>query len=125
VVDVRRGTNVLNAGLVEGDRLLMTNAQGFFEFNGGTLITRGAVISNGVPFIVGPNGTNSPIWDVRAGLTSTFISGDLLIGSNASFNQLILTNGALLTNASSAILGWAAGAKSNSVTLAAAASQGP
>src|SRR5207237_7862604 len=41
-LDVRRGTNVLNAGLIDVGQLLLTNTQGFFEFKGGTLITRGA-----------------------------------------------------------------------------------
>jgi hypothetical protein len=68
----------------------LTNALGKFGFNGGLLITRGAVVNNGT-FVVGQAATPA-IWDVRAGVTSTFIGGDL-IGSNASFNQLILTNG--------------------------------
>jgi len=55
VLDIRRGTNVLNAGLIEADNLLLTNGAGFFEFNGGTLITRGATISNGLNFLVGAN----------------------------------------------------------------------
>ena len=46
VLDVRRGTNVFNAGLIDVDRLVLTNALGFFDFNGGTLITRG-----GRPFV--------------------------------------------------------------------------
>lgn len=97
-LDVRRGTNLLNAGVIEVDELRLTNTQGFFEFNGGTLITRGAVISNGLPFVVGRSGATPAIWDVRAGMTNTFIAGDLMIGANASFNQLLLTNGALLEN---------------------------
>jgi len=46
-LDVRRGTNVLNAGLIEADRLLLTNgAQSVFTFNGGTLRTPGGTIDN-------------------------------------------------------------------------------
>ncbi|MGH8245988.1 MAG: hypothetical protein ACREUU_06105, partial [Gammaproteobacteria bacterium] len=113
----------LNAGLIEADRLFLTNTLGFFEFNGGLLITRGAVISNNVPFVVGRSGSTPAIWDVRAGLSNTFIASDFIIGSNASFNQLILTNGALLTNFGRAFLGWDLGGSSNSVTLAGAGSR--
>jgi T5SS/PEP-CTERM-associated repeat protein len=56
VLDIRRGTNVLNAGLVEVDELLATNAGvGRWVFNGGTLsvgrmtiATGGITIGNGV-----------------------------------------------------------------------------
>src|SRR5439155_14107239 len=57
-LDVRRGTNVLNAGLIDVGQLRLTNTQGFFEFKGGTLITRVTVMSNGAPFIVGTFGVN-------------------------------------------------------------------
>src|ERR1041385_5993963 len=87
--DWRRGTNVLNAGLIDVDQLLLTNFQGFFEFNGGTLVSRGGIISNGLPFVVGPSGTTPPAWDLVGGGTNTLVGNDLLIGSNASFNQLI------------------------------------
>jgi len=40
-LDIKRGTNVLNAGLIDARVLLLTNALGRFEFNGGTLVTRG------------------------------------------------------------------------------------
>jgi len=46
-VDVRRGTNQLVSGLIDADRLVLTNAAGRFEFLGGTLITRGAFLTNG------------------------------------------------------------------------------
>ncbi|HEX5223252.1 MAG TPA: hypothetical protein VFZ59_27075 [Verrucomicrobiae bacterium] len=119
-LEVRRGTNVFNAGLIDADLLLMTNALGKFEFNGGTLVTRGAVIGNGANFVVGTSGSTPAIWDVRAGLTNTFVGGDLIVGSNASFNQLILTNGALLTNSGLSaygILGWQFGANSNNALI--------
>ena len=57
VLDIRRGTNVLSAGLIDVDQLVVTNALGKFEFNGGLLVTRGAVISNGSTFVVGTSGT--------------------------------------------------------------------
>ncbi len=53
VLEVRRGTNVLNAGLMEVDQLLMTNTAGWFEFNGGTLSARNTRVGNGRTFRVG------------------------------------------------------------------------
>jgi len=123
ILDVCRGTNVLNAGLIDVNRLLLTNAQGKFEFNGGTLITRGATISNGTPFVVGTSGTTPATWDVRAGASDHFVLETLLVGADSSFNQLILTNGALLTNYGYASLGSFSVARSNSVTLAGAGSR--
>jgi T5SS/PEP-CTERM-associated repeat protein len=46
VLDVRRGTNVLNTGLIEADRLLVTNTSGRFVFNGGTLAVGKITIAN-------------------------------------------------------------------------------
>jgi T5SS/PEP-CTERM-associated repeat protein len=120
VLDVRRGTNVLNAGLIDVDRLLLTNAQGFFQFNGGTLVTRGGVISNGVNFVVGGSGSSPATWDVRAGPTSTFVSPNIFVGSNSAFNRIVVTNGAQMTNASVVIVGYTAGGNSNLVLLSGA-----
>ena len=53
VMEVRRGTNVLNAGLIGVDNLLLTNAAGWFEFNGGTLSVVTSTVSNGRVFRVG------------------------------------------------------------------------
>jgi T5SS/PEP-CTERM-associated repeat protein len=100
--------------------------RGYFEFNGGNLITRGAVISNGAPFIVGDSGTNPAIWNVRASASNHLVSGDLIVGAHSSFNQLILTNGALLmnsANSANAILGQQFGANSNNATIAGAGSR--
>src|SRR6185503_2481889 len=68
-LDVRRGTNVLNAGLVEADRLLVTNALGLFELNGGTLHTAGTTINNGRAFLVG-NGTSAATFQLLGGTHS-------------------------------------------------------
>jgi T5SS/PEP-CTERM-associated repeat protein len=97
--------------------------RGAFEFNGGILLTRGAVISNGMPFVVGTTGSTPASWDVRSGTTNTFVATDLIIGSSASLNALILTNGALLTNSTFAMLGGNVGANSNSATLGGAGSR--
>lgn len=123
VLEVRRGTNLFNAGLMDVDQLLMTNTLGRFEFNGGTLITRGAFVRNGDNFFIGAAGTNRAVWDVRAGVTNTYINDVIRIGSGSSFNQLILTNGAWLTNSESADLGTSLGANSNSAVIAGVGSQ--
>ena len=119
VLDVRRGTTVLNAGLIDVDRLLLTNAQGFFQFNGGTLITRGATISNGVDFVVGGSGSSPATWDVR-GSSNTFVSGNIYVGSNSAFNRIIVTNGAQMTNANVVLVGFSPGGNSNLVLLSGA-----
>lgn len=91
-LDVRRGTNRLNAGLGEADRLLLTNTAGRFEFNGGTLGTRGGTTSNDLPFNVGANRVTPAIWDARAG-GKMELSSTLNIGTNTSGNQMRLTSG--------------------------------
>src|SRR5436190_21710839 len=53
----------------------------------------------------------------------TNITGEITIGTNGSFTSLILTNGATLTNTSSAYVGAGAGAKSNSVVITGAGSE--
>ncbi len=116
VLDVRRGTNVLNAGLIEADLLFLTSAQGFFEFNGGTLVTRAASILNDNPFTVGRAGSTPASWEVR-GPGDHVIADGLTVGGGASFAQLIHTNGALLTNDGPGVLGGALASRSNSATV--------
>jgi len=105
VLEVRRGTNVLNSGLVEADFLRLTNSSGIFEFNGGTLVTRGAIISNNNNFIVGNAGGPPAVWDVRAGPGPHHVVKPMFLGFNASFSQLLHTNGALLTNSGLTFIG--------------------
>jgi T5SS/PEP-CTERM-associated repeat protein len=57
VLDVRGGTNVINAGFIEVDRLLVTNTLGDFELHGGFLKTESTTNNNGRTFFVG-NGTD-------------------------------------------------------------------
>jgi len=118
VLDVRRGTNVLNAGLVDVDQLRLTNGPGKFEFNGGTLITRGAFIQNDANFIVGAAGTNPAVWDVRAGETATILDEIIVVGGGTSFNQLILTNDSFLLSSGLAEIGRNVAANSNSAVIA-------
>lgn len=97
VLEVRRGTNRLNDGLIEVDQLVLTNTAGRFEFNGGTLITRGGFISNNLPFTVGVSGVIPAIWNARAG-GNVVLSSNLVIGDNVPGCQLILTNGGKVFN---------------------------
>ncbi len=119
ILDLRRGTAVFNAGIMDVDQLVLTNGtQGKFEFNAGTLTTRGATIVGS--FYLGESALAEPaIWDVRAGVSQHLLLGgfDLVIGRNSSFNQLLVTNGALLTCDNEAIIGLNAGANSNTALL--------
>lgn len=121
VLDVRRGTNVLNAGLIDVDRLVLTNTLGFFEFNGGTLVTRGAAISNGQPFIVGRSGATPAVWEVRAGASNHVLSVDLQVGNNSPSNQLVVGNGASLRN-NQGVLGFNPSASNNLAVITGAGS---
>lgn len=84
VFDVRRGTNVLTAGLVEVDQLLSTNTAGAFELNGGTLSARNMTINNGQFFRVG-NGVSA---------ATLKLAGN---GLHAYANGLIVSTNGLLT----------------------------
>ncbi len=85
VLDIRRGTNVLNAGLIVSDRLLLTNVSlSRFEFNGGTLNVRSATVNNSALFTVG-NSTTAATYRM-SGETSNLHSfaNALVIASNAT-----------------------------------------
>jgi len=123
LLDIRRGTNQLSAGRIEADRLLVTNSLGVFAFNGGLLVTRAAVISNSAPFALGLSGSTPAIWDVRVSSSNHVLRGSLIVGSNTPFNQLLITNGALLSTFGNGEIGWNLAAKSNTVFLAGAGSR--
>ncbi|HEX5223254.1 MAG TPA: GH25 family lysozyme [Verrucomicrobiae bacterium] len=114
--DVHVATTMLNSGLADIGLLLLTNSQGRFEFNGGTLITRSATINNGVPFTVGRGGAVPAIWDVRSNSINHVLAGRLIVGSNASFNQVFITNGATLTSGEYTFLAFSSGSN-NAVTV--------
>jgi fibronectin-binding autotransporter adhesin len=67
---VRHGTNVLNVGLVDVDRLVVTTNAGVFELNGGTLRTKGTTHTSGRVFSVG-NGLAPATLQLQGG-THTF-----------------------------------------------------
>ncbi|HEX5219684.1 MAG TPA: hypothetical protein VFZ59_08965 [Verrucomicrobiae bacterium] len=86
VLDVRRGTNVLNAGLVEVDQLLVTNTAGKFELNGGTLSVGKVTASNGQLFRVG-NGVSPATLNLTSFGTNSFGNG-LTISANAALTGM-------------------------------------
>ncbi len=90
VLDVRRGTNVLNAGFIEVDRLLVTNTLGVFEFNGGVLKTENTTNNNGHTFFVG-NGTDEASLELVGNGVHVFANG-LTIRSNTTLGD----NGAII-----------------------------
>ena len=92
-LEIRRGTNVLTAGLIEADILRLTNgALGRIEVNGGTLAIRSSRVSIGNPVIIG-NGV-SPATLHLAGNGTHDMSGTLglIITNNATLSG----NGSLL-----------------------------
>ncbi len=106
VLEVRRGTNLFNGGLMDVDQLRLTSDTGFFEFNGGTLITRGGTIDNGQDFVVGRAGsTLDAHWVVARAATAVTINGGLTIGANGLLNSLEITNGGAVNVSGSAIIG--------------------
>jgi T5SS/PEP-CTERM-associated repeat protein len=101
VLDVRGGTNVLNAGYIEVDRLLVTNSQGKFELNGGTLITKSIVNNNGRVFDVGRANASAPALLNLAGNGAHFFAGGLTVKSNG----MLVGNGTIIGTVSVQPLG--------------------
>jgi len=129
VFEILRGTNVLNAGLIEADQLLLTNSAGALAFNGGTLITRGGKVNNGQNFVVGASGTTAATLDVRSG-TPLVVSNIFILGFNntaAAGSRLIITNGGTLSFAGagliSAYLGYDAASSNNVAQVTGAGSR--
>jgi len=82
-LNVVRGTNVLNAGFIEVDRLLVTNMPSMFELNGGTLITKSTTNNIGREFNVG-NGLSATTLNLASNGIHNFFAVGLTIRSNAS-----------------------------------------
>ncbi len=87
-LDVQRGTNVFNAGLIDVLRLFITNTLGQFEFNGGKLVSSETANNNGRVFTVG-NGVSAGTFELRGGTHS--FANDLMVASNAT----LLGNGTI------------------------------
>jgi len=93
LLDIRRGTNVLNAGSIEADIVQMTNvSQGVLDFNGGTLSARNSKISSGTVLNLG-NGTN-PATMILAGNGTHDFAGNLT--TRISSNAVLTGNGTLV-----------------------------
>jgi hypothetical protein len=80
-IDVFSGTLALHGGTLNADNLLLTESAGQLVFSGGTLRTKGSLVSNGLPFVVG-DGNNLATLELLGG-THSFASG-LVISSNAT-----------------------------------------
>jgi hypothetical protein len=96
-LDVRYGTNVLNAGLIEADRLIVTNANdrggGWINFNGGTLSVRAATVANDALFTVG-NGSSAALYNMAGTNTHSFASGirvatNGVLAGNGNLNSVL------------------------------------
>jgi hypothetical protein len=75
----------LNAGLVDVERLQLTNTQGFFEFNSGTLSAKSSRVSNGTNFRIG-NGVSPATFRLAGNGLHEFTGiQSALVRSNASF----------------------------------------
>jgi T5SS/PEP-CTERM-associated repeat protein len=118
VFEVRRGTNRLHAGTLDVDRLVVTNAAGKFELYAGTLITRGATISNNSSFTVGVGGGGllfPAVWDVRSG--TNIVQFGLSVEGDVVGSKLLVTNGAKLFS-SGGFIGFGSTARSNVAVVA-------
>ncbi|MBI3880962.1 MAG: hypothetical protein HY301_13000 [Verrucomicrobia bacterium] len=80
-LSVNAGTNEFDAGLMDIDQLLITASAGFFEFNGGTLLSKATTNANGRVFTVG-NGASAALFQLQGG-THSFANG-LVLASNAT-----------------------------------------
>ena len=90
VLDTRRGTSVLNGGIITADRLLVTNGSaGTFTFNNGNLNTRAATVANGAIFSVG-NGSSPATYQMSGSTTNLHSFAD---GFNISSNTVLTGNG--------------------------------
>src|SRR5262249_35905983 len=88
----------LYSGFMQTDFLSLTNgSRGRLSFDGGTLIARGGMISNGLALCVGASGFPTPPATLVVASNQPFVvNGDLILGSNVPSSQLFLTNGGTL-----------------------------
>jgi T5SS/PEP-CTERM-associated repeat protein len=100
-MDIFSGTLSLDGGMLTVDRLLVPQSAGRLVFSGGTLRTKGSVVSNGLPFVVG-DGNNAATLELLGG-THSFANG-LVISSNATLTGCgtiignVTNYGAIATN---------------------------
>ncbi|PYI87358.1 MAG: hypothetical protein DME26_06375 [Verrucomicrobia bacterium] len=103
-VEIISGTLTQSGGATAADNLLITHSPGHYIFNAGTLRTKGSVVSNGLPFVVG-DGKNAATLELLGGIHS-FANG-LVVSSNATLKGCgtiigsITNHGTIATNCGS------------------------
>ena len=80
-IDIFSGSLGLDGGTLTVDRVLVPQSAGQLIFSGGTLRTKGSVVSNGLPFVVG-DGNQVATLELLGG-THTFANG-IVISSKAT-----------------------------------------
>lgn len=109
VLDVRRGALDFNGGALVADMLYATNgASSLFNFNGGNLSAKGALVSNGATFAVG-DGTQAATYTMLGG-THTFrqgllvrSSGSLLVSNSTTVVDGLITNSGTIRTVNSTV----------------------
>ena len=104
------GTLALGGCVMNVNALWVTNAGSVLSFNGGTLNSRGTVVSNGSAFIVGDTGSNTTL-NLMGGMHS--FSSNLVVGNSGAGNSLLITNGAQARVNGRGIIGNSAGSTNN------------
>ncbi len=100
LLEIRRGTNILNAGLIEADILRMTNAAGKLEFMSGTLAIKSSRVSASNSVFIG-NGPSPATLHLAGNGTHDFTGTPgltlgnkaVLSGSGTLLVQLVLNPG--------------------------------
>ncbi len=100
VLYIPGGTFTLEGGNVAVDSLVLTNESGAMIFNGGSFLTGGSVVSNGLPFVIG-DGTNVAVMELRGG-THVFANG-LVISPNATLTGCGVIVGEIFNNGINAL----------------------
>ncbi|HOX57252.1 MAG TPA: GH25 family lysozyme [Candidatus Paceibacterota bacterium] len=108
VLDVRRGSNVLQSGWIQADRLLLTNLASRLIFNGGTLSVDASRVSHGTLFRIG-DGTHpatmilagNGVHDFTGTLAAIVSPNATLTGNGAIGGLLVVASGAQLAPGSS------------------------
>ncbi|MBM3889691.1 MAG: hypothetical protein FJ388_11270, partial [Verrucomicrobia bacterium] len=100
-LDVRRGTLTLDSGTLTANRFYATNgANSVVNFNGGTLNSGGAIVSNGTVFTVG-NGISAATMNLQTGIhwfangIKVSINGTLTLANTGRLTMPLLANAGL------------------------------
>jgi T5SS/PEP-CTERM-associated repeat protein len=96
----------VNGGTLSAGQLYFTNSAGTVFFSSGTIRSGGAVVSNGVPFVIG-DGVHAATYHMEGGVHA-FADG-LVISPNATLSGCgtvignVVNNGTILTNCGGAV----------------------